>query len=107
MCGRFTNRHSWRELHDLYKLTDALYPQSNFEPRYNIAPTQNSFVVRLDKDGNRELADLRWGLLPHWCKAPSEGARMINARCQSVAYRARYSFCRVLEWLPRSNEKHS
>ncbi|MDE2465915.1 MAG: SOS response-associated peptidase [Alphaproteobacteria bacterium] len=87
MCGRFTNRYSWRELKELYELSDTLYPQapSNFEPRYNIAPTQTTFVVRLGFDGARELVQLRWGLLPVWAKSLQEGARMINARCETVA----------------------
>ena len=66
MCGRFTNRFTWSELVRLYRLTGAV-PASNFPPRYNIAPTQKSFVVRL-KDGRRELAELRWGLVPLWAK---------------------------------------
>ncbi len=87
MCGRFTNRFSWRELKELYELSDTLYPQSpsNFEPHYNIAPTQTSFVVRLKQDGRRELVELRWGLLPPWAASPHDGARMINARCETVA----------------------
>jgi len=92
MCGRFTNQYTWRELKELYDLTTR-YLNSNFEPRYNIAPTQNAFVVR-ETDGKRELAELRWGLLPHWCKSPADGARMINARCETVAesraYRAAF-----------------
>ena len=85
MCGRFTNQYTWRQLHALYSLSDTLYPQSNFPPRYNIAPTQNAFVVRIGADGRRELVELRWGLLPHWAKSPSDGARMINARAETVA----------------------
>lgn len=90
MCGRFTNRYSWRELHALYSLSDKHYPQSNFEPRYNIAPTQNSFAVRLREDGEHELAELRWGLLPKWAKDLADGARMINARCETVASKPAY-----------------
>ena len=92
MCGRYTNQYSWRELKELYDIT-APFLQSNFPPRYNIAPTQSCFVVRL-RDGVRELAALRWGLLPPWAKSPGEGARMINARCETVrkspAYRAAF-----------------
>jgi len=92
MCGRFTNRYSWRELKELYDITTP-YLTSNFPPRYNIAPTQLSFVVR-ETNGKRALADLRWGLLPPWSKSPSDGARMINARSETVAkspaYRAAF-----------------
>lgn len=95
MCGRFTNQYTWRQLHALYSLSDTLYPQSNFPPRFNIAPTQNAFVVRIGADGKRELVELRWGLLPRWAKSPSDGARMINARAETVAtspaYRAAFN----------------
>ena len=93
MCGRFTNQYTWRQLHELYSLTDKDMVRSNFPPRYNIAPTQLSFVVR-ENESKRELAELRWGLLPHWAKSPSDGARMINARSETVAtspaYRAAF-----------------
>jgi len=84
MCGRFTNRYSWREIKELYDLT-APYLTSNFPPRYNIAPTQKSFVVRLAKDGGRELAELKWGLIPSWSKDDKGAARMINARAETIA----------------------
>jgi putative SOS response-associated peptidase YedK len=58
--------------------------RSNFLPRYNIAPTQCSLVVR-ENGGRRELAELRWGLLPPWAKSAAAGARMINARAETVA----------------------
>ncbi len=51
--------------------------------RYNIAPTQDAPVVRaLGTD--RELAMLRWGLVPPWAKELAVGTRMINARGESV-----------------------
>jgi putative SOS response-associated peptidase YedK len=83
MCGRFTNRYTWAELHALYSLTDQDMLKSNFPPRYNIAPTHLSLVVR-EIDGKRELVEMRWGLLPPWAKSPGEGARMINARAETV-----------------------
>src|SRR4249920_1225836 len=53
--------------------------------RFNIAPTQEVPVVRLDREGNRQIALLRWGLVPPWAKDLKAGNRMINARCESVA----------------------
>jgi putative SOS response-associated peptidase YedK len=84
MCGRFTNRYTWRELHTLYSLTDRDMIRSNFPPRYNIAPTQKSLIVR-ETNGVRELADLRWGLVPSWAKDTKGAARCINARAETVA----------------------
>jgi putative SOS response-associated peptidase YedK len=52
--------------------------------RYNIAPTQLAPVVRA-RDGARELASLRWGLVPPWANALTVGTRMINARAEGVA----------------------
>lgn len=83
MCGRFTNRYTWSELVRLYRLTGAA-PASNFPPRYNIAPTQSSFVVRL-KDGQRDLAEMRWGLVPFWADDLKIGSRMINAQSETCA----------------------
>jgi putative SOS response-associated peptidase YedK len=57
-----------------------------FEPRYNIAPTQEILAVRVDaKSGKREPAMLRWGLVPSWSKEPQSGPPMINARGESIA----------------------
>ncbi len=90
MCGRFTNRYSLAELQSLFSLRGTDLPKSNFPPRYNIAPTQNSFVVRLDRDGKRELTELLWGLVPLWAKDLKIGSKMIN--CQSETADTKPSF---------------
>lgn len=89
MCGRYTNQYAWRQLHELYSLSDQSFPTSNFEPRYNIAPTQTAPVVRL-KDGKREVAFLRWGLVPSWSRDDKGGTRMINAKAETVANKPAY-----------------
>ena len=53
--------------------------------RFNIAPTQDSPVVRVGETGAREMAMLRWGLVPAWAKDIGVGTKMINARGESVA----------------------
>src|SRR5260370_18665412 len=52
--------------------------------RFNIAPTQEAPVVRLSRDGERELALLRWGLVPFWAKDLKIGSRTINARSEGI-----------------------
>lgn len=56
-----------------------------FPPRYNIAPTQPVAIVRQGPKGTRELALVRWGLLPPWVKDPREFATLINARSETAA----------------------
>jgi hypothetical protein len=48
MCGRFTQSYTWRELVELYRLTQ---PARNLRPRYNIAPSTAVDVVRLAETG--------------------------------------------------------
>ena len=80
MCGRFTQRLSWRALHELL---DLIGPPANLRPRYNVAPGQRIAAVRLAHDGRR-LSMLRWGLIPAWAKEPAIGYRMINARAETA-----------------------
>jgi putative SOS response-associated peptidase YedK len=62
-----------------------------FEPRYNIAPTQEILVVRAEpKSGEREAARLQWGLIPVWAKSPQGGPPLINARAESVAEKSTF-----------------
>jgi putative SOS response-associated peptidase YedK len=65
---------------------DAARQLALFEPRYNIAPTQEILTVRVEPaDGEREAAMLRWGLIPSWSKEPQGGPPMINARGETIA----------------------
>ena len=57
---------------------------SEIAARWNIAPTQFVPVVRADSTGLHRLAMLYWGLIPHWAKEKSIGARMINARAETL-----------------------
>ena len=52
--------------------------------RFNIAPTQEAPVVRVAESGAREVAMLRWGLVPSWAKDLAIGNRMINARSETA-----------------------
>ena len=82
MCGRYTAAMSWSELVDLYEITETGIPL-NVAPRYNVAPTQTVPIVRSVPNG-RELAMVRWGLVPSWSKGPDSRYSMINARAETV-----------------------
>jgi putative SOS response-associated peptidase YedK len=86
MCGRY-------ELHThpaALALAFGLPFPPDIRPRYNIAPMQDIPVIRNSSDGVRELAQMRWGLVPRWAKEPSIGARMINARGETIAQKAAF-----------------
>ena len=83
MCGRYLLISPVEAMRRLFDVGGLL----NLPPRYNIAPTQDAPVVRLDKEGRRELIMMRWGLVPLWAKDLSMGARCINARAESAADR--------------------
>lgn len=81
MCGRFT-------LFGADTLLSREFGVSGFPPltpRYNIAPSQPVAAVRATPaGGGRELALLRWGLIPSWSKDPAIGNRLINARSETA-----------------------
>jgi putative SOS response-associated peptidase YedK len=64
---------------------EFLGEEIDFHPTFNAAPTQNLPVFRVTPEGRRQLALLRWGLVPSWAKDPAIGARIINARSETVA----------------------
>ena len=81
MCGRY-------ELHShpaAIALAFGLAYPPDVQARYNIAPMTDVPIVRVAADGHRELVHVRWGLVPRWSKDPSVGARMINARGDTLA----------------------
>ena len=98
MCGRFTQKMSWREVHTLYRMPAQATPL-NLQPRYNGCPTQDFTSVRLD-GSERTAVKLRWGLVPSWASDPRIGSRLINARAETVherrAFRAAFKRRRCL-----------
>ncbi|TLG77894.1 SOS response-associated peptidase [Methylocystis sp. B8] len=82
MCGRFTQHLSWEELH---RLADLIGQPRNLAPRYNIAPMTQVEVIRLGPQG-KELAPMRWGLVPLWWKDPlNKLPATFNARAETVS----------------------
>ena len=80
MCGRFTLKTPSAQLAEMFE--QLTIPE--IVPRYNIAPTQDVLCLRVS-NGQREMSLLRWGLVPFWAKDLKMGARMINARGETVA----------------------
>jgi putative SOS response-associated peptidase YedK len=82
MCGRFTLKTSKEVIARQF----GVEIEDELAPRYNIAPTQAVAAIRAGAqgDGGREFVHLKWGLIPSWAKDASMGARLINARSETV-----------------------
>lgn len=85
MCGRFTMTVDPAQLRDAFPWLDI---REDWEPRFNIAPTQPVAVVA--NRGDNRLDFFRWGLIPSWTKDPSIGNRLINARAETLAEKASF-----------------
>ena len=57
-------------------------------PRYNVAPTQDAPVIF--NQGEPDLQMMRWGLIPFWSRDETIGARMINARSETLQEKASF-----------------
>ena len=59
MCGRFTLTKDTKEITQRWQIGGM---EVEVKPRYYIAPMQNVLIVT--DDGERELVQMRWGLIP-------------------------------------------
>ena len=91
MCGRFTNRLTWREIVALYRLSVPIAPERNLPARYNICPTDTIDAV-IEREGKRDLVPMRWGLVPSWWKRPLKDFKVatFNARAETVESKAMF-----------------
>jgi len=81
LCGRYSLTNPLESVEALFGF-DA---RPNLAARYNIAPAQPVPVLRHGVSGMRELALVRWGLVPFWAKEVPAGRPLINARAETVA----------------------
>ena len=85
MCGRYRLSRRKQLVAEYF---DAVPGGDEWNPRYNIAPTQPVPIIRQHpKKPRRELSLVRWGLIPSWAKDTSGSAQMINARSETAATR--------------------
>ncbi len=85
MCGRFSLSQSKV---DLEKRFDVKFYNTNLDdeltlPNYNVAPTQNMPIITNENPNFFNI--YRWGLIPPWAKDSRIGAKLINARAESLS----------------------
>ncbi|MBD1935241.1 MULTISPECIES: SOS response-associated peptidase [Cyanophyceae] len=113
MCGRFSQSKSAETIAQVFQVNNV----PPLTPRYNIAPTQQiQTILQNAEESQREFQMLHWGLIPSWAKDPKMGARMINARAETVtekpSFRAAFKQRRCLiladgfyEWQQQEKKK--
>ena len=83
MCGRYRLSRRKQLVEEYF---DSAPWDDDWNPRFNIAPTQLVPVIRQNpKEPVRELSLMRWGLIPSWAKDSSVTASMINARSETAS----------------------
>jgi putative SOS response-associated peptidase YedK len=88
MCGRFgLTREASRELAYLLGVDDA--DLSFHRPRYNIAPTQEHFVM-ISEYERRKVLSARWGLVNRGARDNSRAAQCINVMAETVEVKPSY-----------------
>jgi putative SOS response-associated peptidase YedK len=87
MCGRYYRRSDKQKIAEAFHATKVGdFPLPPWD--YNVAPTSMQPIIRQSRDtGERELVQLRWGLIPFFTKQLSDvkGISTINARAETVA----------------------
>jgi len=81
MCGRKTLTWDIQSIITDLKIDHCL--ANDFQPSYNIAPTQLSPILYA-KENSRIIRTMNWGLIPHWSKDQSISPKMINARSETI-----------------------
>lgn len=89
MCGRFAAITPTADLVSQFAVEYEVPEAADYAPSWNVAPTLDIRIIleRVDKQSGeitRQLRLAHWGLVPHWAKEISIGARMINARSETL-----------------------
>ena len=87
MCGRFTLTR--KNLEQLAASLDAdVLPDDAplYRPRYNIAPTDQHWILRTKRE-QRQLLAAKWGLVNSWQTDAKGAFKQINARSESAPSR--------------------
>ena len=84
MCGRYTITTTAEKLAQLFEVEVP----SEYQPRYNAAPTQLLPVI--SNQQKRKISLYSWGILPKWAQAQGSSQRLINARAETVAEKATF-----------------
>ena len=82
MCGRYRVPRHKQILAERFDVG----PDDDWEPRYNIGPTQTVPVIRQHPAApKRMFSSMKCGLILYWSRDASVGGNTFNARAETVA----------------------
>ena len=81
MCGRYVMATPTDALVERFQIDEVRV--DDLPASWNVAPTDPVASI-VEREGQRRLGTLRWGLVPHWAKNPKDAAKRINARAETV-----------------------
>jgi putative SOS response-associated peptidase YedK len=90
MCGRFVSHATTADLADWFSVDEVV--ADDLGARYNVAPTDEAYIVAESREGLRRLGTARWGLVPFWSDGPQGAAKMINARSETLLSKFKRTF---------------
>jgi len=82
MCGRFVSSSTPEKIAEYF---GATFDGETLGANFNVAPTNDIYAVVAGPDGAPRLEVFHWGLIPVWAKERKVGAKMINARSETLA----------------------
>src|SRR6266436_32347 len=80
MCGRYVSPDEA----SIEREFNLVRSEWQFPPSYNVAPTDDVPVVRVNKTGERTGSRLHWGLIPYWAKGVPPKFSTINATVEKL-----------------------
>lgn len=88
MCGRYARRSDKQRIADAFHVHGGHLPE--FGLSYNVAPQTFKPVVRLNREGEREIVMMRCCLVPYWSKDAKVAYSTINAKSETITKSAAF-----------------
>jgi putative SOS response-associated peptidase YedK len=86
MCGKFVQMKDWEAMVELAELVLS----SSHGLSEKITPMRVASVIRLNADGKREVARMRWGFVPANAADQNIGTQFIHARAETIEEKPTY-----------------
>jgi len=90
VCGRYSQTLKRDDLAGIFPQVGSISGHDDLFERFNVAPTDDVLTMVTTKEGEPRMGPLRWGLVPFWAKDLKIGAKMINARAETLTEKAAF-----------------